>query len=137
MKTLLWVDDDISASLDAFSDELKEAGYNIIGAKTPEEMWDKLKSNNINGIILDIMMPTGEKITKEESQMGVKTGFVLAKKLRDEKSEYKNIPLIIFTILNDSDISLWASENNIPFLVKQYTLPHELLEVMEKFGIEK
>ncbi|MEN8218660.1 MAG: hypothetical protein ABFS56_20275, partial [Pseudomonadota bacterium] len=76
---ILWVDDDIDLTLEPFIDELEDEGYRVLRARTPEEMWSSLQDNfqNISGIIMDIMLPTGESIDANKSKMGILTGLVL------------------------------------------------------------
>ncbi len=131
---ILWVDDDITFSLDAFVDELKEEGFTILEAKNPDEMWENLKNQeeNIEAIIMDIMMPTGKTIDKSKSRMGSITGLILADELKNKSSKYNKIPIIIFTILSDQDVQDWADTNNVPLLKKQHTYPEELVTALKQ-----
>ena len=81
-------------------------------------------------------MPRGEDIDKEESHLGMYTGFVLAKRLKAD-DRYKHLPILLFTILNDQTLTSWAEEAEVPMLKKQYTYPWELLGAIESMGIAK
>jgi len=133
---ILWVDDDSELVLESFFDELRDAGFEILPAKNPDEMWDCLIAGPIEGIIMDIMLPTGDSVDLSSSKMGILTGLRLLEKIYAEE-QYQNIPSIIFTILNDQEVQDWANDNNIPLLRKQDTLPCELLEAVEKAGMRR
>lgn len=113
---ILWLDDDIDATLSAHIDELEDNGYTVLRANTPEKMWQILNEQygNVSGIVLDIMLPTGENIDNVEAdriaaKAGVHTGIVLLKQLRDD-IRYRDIPIIIFTILSDQELVDVAKE---------------------------
>lgn len=91
-KKVLVVDDDEN-TVRFLSVALEEGGYEPIGAYNGKEGLEKIKSENPDLIILDVMMPK-------------KTGFVLFKQLRrDEK--FKDLPVIMLTgvssVLDDLD----------------------------------
>lgn len=137
---ILWVDDDIETSLRPFLDEIEEAGYKVVRARTPDEMWKQLADHGgeICGIIMDIMLPTGDNIEPGDAEMGVTTGLVLLKKLRDKDkiSPYYEMPLLIFTILRNQKVYDWAKANRVELLRKQETYPEELAEkVKTSFGL--
>lgn len=81
-KKVLVVDDDEN-TVRFLTVALEESGYEPIGAHDGKEGLEKIKSENPDLVILDVMMPK-------------KTGFVLFKQLRrDEK--YKDLPIIMLT----------------------------------------
>ena len=91
-KKVLVVDDEEN-TVRFLSVALEEAGYEPVGACNGKEGLEKIKSENPDLVILDVMMPK-------------KTGFSLFKQLRrDEK--YKDLPVIMLTgvaeVLEDLD----------------------------------
>jgi len=135
---ILWVDDDTLSTLDSFIEDISDEGWDIILAQDPDEMWDILKEPEkpINGIIMDIMMPTGKSIDPGESKMGIMSGLVLLDMLKmDEK--YKNIPILIFTIVDELEVNQFADEHNIPLLIKQNIYQEDLIEELVKLNIPK
>lgn len=130
---ILWVDDDIESSLRCFLEEIQEAGYEVIRAKTPEEMWGVLEERrkDVCGIIMDIMLPTGEKIDSWTADMGVTTGLVLLNELKANPG-YASIPLLIFTILRNQKVLDWATKNRVKLLTKQSTYPDELADEIKQ-----
>ena len=86
-KKVLIVDDDVN-TVRFLSVALEENGYEAIGAYDGEEGLNKIKSENPDLVVLDVMMPK-------------KTGFGLFKLLRrDEK--FKSLPVIMLTGVADT-----------------------------------
>jgi len=133
---ILWVDDESPMILKPFIEELEDENYQIVMARSPDEMWRILSSciNQINCIIMDIMMPTGNSVDPNKSRMGLTTGLVLMQELRQHEL-YMSIPIIIFTIVNESEVFEWAENNSISILKKQDTLPNELLQQLLDMGV--
>lgn len=50
------------------------------------------------GIIIDVMMPAGDILNADETDRGLKTGIVLAKRLRNEESIFKKTPIVICSL---------------------------------------
>jgi CheY-like chemotaxis protein len=86
-KKVLVIDDDPSV-LKFLSLALEENGYVPLCAEDGMEGFEKVKTENPDLIILDVMMPK-------------RTGFVLFRQLR-KTDEYKNIPVMMVTGVADS-----------------------------------
>ena len=81
--------------------QLDKEGYKITYCQSIEDVLDekgKLKVPLPDCILLDIMMPRGEKYSKIETESGKSTGLRL---LEDLQKELPNTPVIINTIRND------------------------------------
>jgi CheY-like chemotaxis protein len=86
-KRILIVDDDADFR-DATEAILTSAGYDVIHAATGREAEEKLKSEHVDLILLDVMMETDTE------------GFHLTYKLRrDEK--FKDIPIVMLTCIEE------------------------------------
>ena len=131
---IIWVDDDISAGLIPFVEAVQDGGYKIIMIKNPDDIWEPLKRSDIYGIIMDVSLPTGNRISIESSQSGILTGLELMKELK-ENCNYSSIPLIILTIVTNHEVTIWAENNGILLLRKQDVLPRELLSAVKSQGI--
>lgn len=133
---ILWIDDD-QASLKAFIDEIKDEGFSLKMAENPDEMMHIIdnEKQNISCIIMDIMLPTGS-LDSRLVKMGLTTGWELCKRLKNNE-DTKNIPIIIFTIVDDSEVIQWARSNNIPFLRKKRVFPQDLLKAVCETAIWK
>jgi len=110
VKKILWIDDDINRiPLMPFVDEFKEKGFTIIGVENPDEINEKLCSNqcNFQCIIVDISMPLGEIIQFGEAKGGMQTGFVILKKLV-ETPELNEVKKVVFTIVDDAEVRTYC-----------------------------
>jgi CheY-like chemotaxis protein len=126
MKKIVWVDDDIfTGALRAFVDEFNDNGINIEAVSNPDTFLESLHKNDFDCLIMDIMMPRGEKLSSAETLGGIHTGL----KLLDEylKVQYSK-PIVIFTILNDETVKIWAQEHNVPYKLKQNEVPETFFE---------
>jgi len=54
--------------------------------------------------------------------------------MKDDE-DIKNIPVIIFTIYDEPETKRYARTNNIPFLIKQKTVPDQLLQEVRNSGM--
>ncbi len=84
---ILIIDDDPDI-VEAMRVVLESKNYQIVIAKNGEEGLKKVKSENPNLIILDVMMETADK------------GFEVAREIRKNKL-YKNIPIIVLTAIQE------------------------------------
>lgn len=119
-KNILWVDDDIDRfALTADRDELESRGCKIIKASRPEDLLKVLHEQTlqIDCIIVDISMPTGE-LDMKEADYGMRTGRTLIRKIRESVSIYKDTPIIVYTVIGDDDVRQYCKDNNIPYLNK-------------------
>jgi DNA-binding response OmpR family regulator len=92
MKTILVIEDEIKLN-DIICDYLKEAGYKVISAYDGEVAMDIFDSENIDGIILDIMIP---KID----------GWSVCRKIRKKSG----IPIVMLTARSEEDDKLMGFE---------------------------
>ena len=96
-KNILVIDDDKNA-VRFLSVVLSENGYEPIIAHDGHEGLQKVKENDVDLIVLDVMMPK-------------KTGFVLFKELK-KSDEYKDIPILMLTAVAASLSELDAQEGD-------------------------
>ena len=134
---IVWIDDDVSITLDPFVDEIEDAGVKVHRIFNTQKVFEELneKANVIDGIILDIMMPIGS-YNGHDAKMGLITGYLLLKDIK-KHDNLRDIPVIIFTIYDEPDVKKYAREMNIPFLKKQKTVPDELLQIVKKNNMIK
>jgi len=85
--TVLIVDDE-PYNVDVLQQELEDMNYNIITASNGKEALDKIKSQQPDLILLDLMMP-------------VVDGFAVLSEIKMD-NELRNIPVIIVSAADDS-----------------------------------
>lgn len=113
-KKILIVEDDIFINA-LLAEKLFEKGAIVFNAKNEEELFKILKTQKMDLISLDIMLPEIN-------------GFDVLKKIKEDES-YKDIPVIILSNLgqkNDVDMGLKLGAKK--FLIKALYSMDELLE---------
>lgn len=104
-RTILFVEDEPFFNR-GMREELEEAGYRVIpisgsGTEALEVMESMLKSGiAFDLIILDIMMPTGDRI--DDPKGGRRTGVKLCERIRWEMG--LKVPIIFLTVIEDEAV---------------------------------
>ncbi len=110
--TLLVVDDD-PINLKIMENLLTKHGYKIEKAASGAELYDKLASENIDLILLDVVLPDTN-------------GYDICRKLKSME-EYKAIPVLFLTIKDDSrDIVKGFEAGGEDYILKPYN-PMEVI----------
>jgi len=135
-KKILWIDDHInSLSLIPYIDEFKEQGFTIIGVENPDEIEEKLSSNNNDFlcIIVDILMPPGKKINFGKALGGMQTGFVILEELV-ENTNLNKIKKVVFTQTNISEVKTYCDAQNpqIPYYQSKEYFPDTFVAEIKK-----
>lgn len=126
MKKILWVDDDVNTgALRAFVDEFVDNGIQVEKIDNPDDFLNMLPRSDFDCLILDVLMPVGQKLSREETEGGTATGLALLNRYLKEPVQK---PVIICTIRNDEQVRRFAIERNIPYKLKQLLDPDELVE---------
>lgn len=129
MNKILWVDDDIhSVGLRAYVDEFSDEGIEIVKINNSDDFQNALDTVTFDCLIMDMMMPTGENLSLQETKGGLHTGLRLLEKYL-EKGISK--PIIIFTVLNDEIAREWAMKYEIPYRLKQNEVPDTFLNYIK------
>ena len=135
-KKILWIDDDINGfPLIPYIDEFKEQGFTIIGVENPDEIEEKLSSNNNDFlcIIVDMSMPVGNKINFGKAIGGMQTGLVILKELV-ENPDLKEIKKVAFTKSNNSEVKTYCNSKKtpIPYFQSQDYFPDTFVAEIKK-----
>ena len=117
---ILWVDDDIDRlKLQPYLDAFEDKDFEIIKVANPDDVDKAIESNrDIQCIILDISMPTGESIGVKESKGGMRTGLLVLGKLVSNDS-IRLIKKVVFTIVSNAEVKEYCNSRGIPCLLKQ------------------
>ena len=122
-KKILIVDDDLDLTV-AIKAILENKNYQVITAINKEEGWKKIKNENPDLLILDVMMDTSHE------------GFEMAREIRKE-SEYKDIPILMLTSISEvTGVNFSAAAADPDWLPADEYLdkpvePEELLEQVQ------
>jgi CheY-like chemotaxis protein len=103
--TILFADDDhfFHAGL---IDELQDAGYKVLYASDQARTLEILEGEQIDLLILDIMMPTGN--SSDDPDYGATTGIKTAELIRDVLKS--TLPIIFLTVYSDEAIRSFVSK---------------------------
>lgn len=122
---IIWVDDDINISMKPFVDELRDNNHKVIKVNHPDKFLKKYFDMECDLLIMDIMMPLGFSLTREETKFGHETGVALIKKY---KLKYPERKIIIFSIVGDDNIRKISSDLGLPYKSKRKTNPKQFRE---------
>ncbi|GBE37179.1 alkaline phosphatase synthesis transcriptional regulatory protein PhoP [bacterium BMS3Bbin07] len=117
MARILVAEDSIT-DLQFIKNALKETGYEILTASNGDEAEQKVRSEVVDLIILDVVMPK-------------KNGFQVCRSLkRDEK--YRHIPIILITSKTQDSDRFWGLKQGADEYVTKPFEPTDLLEAVKK-----
>jgi len=120
---ILLIEDDSFIS-HAYTDGLGRAGFEMIAASNGEEGIEKIKSENPNLILLDLIMP-------------IKNGFEVLEEIKKDDN-LKNIPVIILSNLGQkSDIEKGKTLGAVDYMVKANFSMEEVVKKIKKYLIKK
>lgn len=124
-KTKILIVEDEEILLTALSEELKQEGFNVVGAKDGVEGVEKAGSEKPDLILLDLVMPRLD-------------GIGALKQMKDNP-ETKDIPVVILTNLSDYDkisdaLSLGAMDYLVKANYRLEDLVNKIKTVLERKG---
>lgn len=115
-KKILWVDDDINKpALEPDRDELQERNCTIVPITRPDDFLEIINGgndSNVDCLLIDTMMPNGKELSSIETDNTTRTGLALIKRLF-ESDNYKNIPIIVYSVVDEDVIWEYCNENGI------------------------
>ena len=99
---ILLVDDD-NLVMRFYTRALEKTGYEVRQTYNPDKTFEFIEKEkpDLSAIILDIMMPPGEKYRNEDTREGLRTGTFL---YNDLKSQYPEVPVVVLTNVTDQEI---------------------------------
>jgi CheY-like chemotaxis protein len=140
---ILFVDDELDRMEVFIQDleiELSEKKINKLmpfGISNLEIAFDHITKNidSIGVIILDIMMPGGDKFYRQtEDPMGLRCGLYFYQLIREE---FSDLEIIIFTNVGDLEIALIIDKDPCArLLLKDEILPFELTDIVLSLIVE-
>lgn len=116
-KSIVIVEDEVSI-MKALSIKLKNAGFQVEGAKEANEFFEKKKTMKWDLILLDLMLP---KVS----------GFEILEKLREDKNK---VPVIVSSNLSqDEDRKRAQDLGAVDYIVKSDTSLNQIVEKIRSF----
>ena len=132
-KRIVWIDDDIDTPiLRPYVDEFEDNNFEVIKIKDINNFMDILKKeakNSISAILVDILMPP-QYLDFSETRGGLRTGIVVIKHILNEE-ELKGIPIVAFTIVDDTEINNFCKGNSIPCIEKKIYFSDEFVAAID------
>jgi len=110
---------------------LEDEGYKIIVARDGTASLDCLRKESIDLILLDIMMPPGDKLNIENAREGFATGVVFTREIKMH-DEWKDIPIIVITANPDRDVERELTELGVSKYFKKPVTQSELEEAIKE-----
>ena len=111
--------DDSLAELQFFQATLQSTGHTIITVMDGEAAEEKVKSEPIDLIILDVIMPK-------------KNGFQVCRTIKTD-DQYKNIPIIMVTSKDQESDKFWGMKQGADeYLTKPFN-PEDLVKAVKKY----
>jgi DNA-binding NtrC family response regulator len=135
MKILL-IDDD-KFYVEPLLWELNEQKFNVIYCKSIDNILGengKLKEEQPDCILLDIMMPRGDMYSKKETDAGKDTGLRL---LADIYKERPNVPVIIITVRgNINGAEMQKKFGSLKKVLVKPVTPTEVVKAINELNME-
>jgi twitching motility two-component system response regulator PilH len=111
--------DDSLAELQLFQATLQTTGHTIVTVMDGEAAEAKMKSEKIDLVILDVVMPK-------------KNGFQVCRDIKSN-DQYKNIPVIMVTSKDQESDKFWGMKQGADeYLIKPFK-PEDLLKAVKKY----
>jgi len=111
--------DDSLAELQIFQATLQPTGHTLLTVMDGEAAEEKVKSEKIDLIILDVIMPK-------------KNGFQVCRDIKSD-DQFKNIPIIMVTSKDQESDKFWGMKQGADeYLIKPFK-PEDLLKAVKKY----
>lgn len=119
---VLWIDDDVNGpELMSERDALKEKNCQVTPITNPDD-FDIDTISDCNCVIVDLSLPTGNKLTLQQTRGGSRTGLCILKELKKEHPEIKTV---VYTVFDIPEVKIYCREQKIKYLNKSDLLADE------------
>jgi len=118
MAKILIADDSV-AELQILQQTLQPTGHSIITVLDGEAAEEKIKSEKIDLIILDVIMPK-------------KNGFQVCRDIKSN-DQYKKIPIIMVTSKDQESDKFWGMKQGADEYLTKPFKPEDLLKAVKKY----
>jgi CheY-like chemotaxis protein len=115
MKKILLIEDE-EVLLRMYQEKFNRSGFDVVIARTSEEGIELVEKEKPDLIVLDIILPN-------------KSGIHFLEKIRGEKKEFDNIPIIVFSNYDNPETASAAEKYKIEeYVIKANHDPQEIVE---------
>lgn len=131
-KRILMIDDD-NLPMQYYITQLEKHRYEVKYFIKPDDAFRYIDNEkpHIDGIILDIMLPPGEKYKDTPTNQGLKTGVFVLRDLR-AYPEYSSVPVIILTnVRNPTTLAEFVENDLLKIAFKPDYPPLKLIELLK------
>jgi len=111
--------DDSLAELQIFQQALSPTGHTIVTVMDGEAAEEKVRSEKIDLIILDVIMPK-------------KNGFQVCRDIKSN-DQFKNIPVIMVTSKDQESDKFWGMKQGADEYLTKPFKPEDLLKTVKKY----
>jgi twitching motility two-component system response regulator PilH len=118
MAKILIADDSV-AELQIFQQTLQPTGHTVVTVLDGEAAEEKLKSEKIDLIILDVIMPK-------------KNGYQVCRDIKSNE-QYKKIPVIMVTSKDQESDKFWGMKQGADEYLTKPFKPEDLLKAVKKY----
>ncbi|MBL8892616.1 MAG: hypothetical protein JNL67_21750 [Planctomycetaceae bacterium] len=133
-RKILFIDDEfapdfedaLGSYMSFYSLELQEHGFDVTRCSSVDEAITALVSDVFEMAIIDIMMPPGDEFTDQDTNYGMATGTLLARKIKQQYPKLKIIVLSNLTREEGAFADLLKEKVVDSILLKMDTTPSAL-----------
>jgi len=120
MKTILLIEDEeLLAKM--YRDKFERTGFKVLLSRTAEEGVELAKKEKPDLVVLDIILPEND-------------GLFFLRKIRQEKSSIKDVPVIAFSNYDNPDTRKEARQLKVnDYIVKANHDPEEIVSKINKY----
>ena len=125
--------DDERRIMSSYVEDLKLSGLDVEFSDDPEAALELLEGDatKVDLLILDLMMPPGERFEKVDTERGLRTGVRVYEAVR---AMAPHLPVVILTNVSDPKIERrFRAEKNCSFFRKEQVLPFEFTKQVTEF----
>jgi len=132
-KRILMIDDD-KLPMQYYIRRLEKSNFEVKHFVKPDDAFEYLDNEqpHTDGVILDIMLPPGEKYKDEQTNQGLRTGVFVLRDLREHK-DYSSIPVVVLTnVRNPKTLAEFPESELLRIAFKPDYPPKKLVHLLEE-----
>jgi two-component system response regulator SaeR len=123
-KRVLVVEDDVECA-EAYRELLNEAGYDVTLAHDGSTGLDLFGKDNYDMAMLDIMMPSGDKLHTDD--LGLSTGLEVVKQIR---AKTETLPILVISVVWDEETSRSLRSLGVTEVLQKPVRPEALVRTV-------